>query len=239
MENEYTIIQGGIIGRYHLMRRENYQDAIRSTETDRYIIGVVCDGCGSGDFSEVGSNLLSGWMLDSLVMYIKSNLNLENMIQSSIDRTVNKIHLLTNISYNIESDRQKFVENHMLATILGVVIDKKTNTGLAFSIGDGTIVIDDYIHEINQNNAPMYLSYVALNQPYKVEYYPIESGFERVGLLTDGVEIDRLDKLFNTNKSVKLQRFLNQASEYDQAFFDDATCFLVKRSEDETDNYTK
>ena len=52
---EYAI--GSIIGRNHVLAGKNNQDAYRIVANEKFIIAVMCDGCGSGKHSEVGAKL--------------------------------------------------------------------------------------------------------------------------------------------------------------------------------------
>lgn len=48
---------GRVIGRDHILRAANCQDAFALIERPEVLVGVVCDGCGEGAHSEVGATL--------------------------------------------------------------------------------------------------------------------------------------------------------------------------------------
>jgi serine/threonine protein phosphatase PrpC len=57
LANQFEYASGSIIGRNHVFAGKNNQDAYRIVANEKFIIAVVCDGCGSGKHSEVGAKL--------------------------------------------------------------------------------------------------------------------------------------------------------------------------------------
>jgi len=58
--DRYEIMSGSVIGHEHIslgkcLIGRNNQDAHKVVQTPHRIVGVVCDGCGSGAHSEFGA----------------------------------------------------------------------------------------------------------------------------------------------------------------------------------------
>src|SRR3954467_11645393 len=77
--DKYIITYARVMGRDHLSRQMNRQDALRYIETDKYVVGVVSDGCGSGHFSEVGANLTADYVARRTVKYLQENTSLQSI----------------------------------------------------------------------------------------------------------------------------------------------------------------
>jgi serine/threonine protein phosphatase PrpC len=73
---EYAI--GSIIGRNHVLAGKNNQDAYRIVSNEKFIIAVVCDGCGSGKHSEVGAKLGARLVINAIA----------DLLNQSADRDV-------------------------------------------------------------------------------------------------------------------------------------------------------
>ena len=69
------------IGTDHQFSMRNRQDYCNFFEDDKYIIGVVCDGCSEGKHSEVGAALVGNFILDELKYFKLKHFSKEGMLE--------------------------------------------------------------------------------------------------------------------------------------------------------------
>lgn len=74
LSDRFEIAGGSVIGRDHLLYNKPNQDAYYYEVRDNIIAGVVCDGCGSTPYSQVGSSLASKMIIKKLLIFIKKTL---------------------------------------------------------------------------------------------------------------------------------------------------------------------
>ncbi len=167
---------GSIIGRNHVLAGKNNQDAYRIVANDKFIIAVVCDGCGSGKHSEVGAKLGARLVIAEIVNLLNSQTNQDSQISSPEFWNLVKLNLLQKLKdfvTLINGNRElasvgaihelplqiEFVNDYLLFTILGVVIAERET--VTFSMGDGAIAINGNLNQIPAypDNAPPYLAY--------------------------------------------------------------------------------
>lgn len=171
---------------------KNNQDAYYLHEDDRMTIGIVADGCGSGNKSEVGAQI--GVRL------------LGELIRESADRSLSasrdtitewerlRILLLGQLSVLAQAMKGRsftgIVGDYFLFSILGFIILPKITA--IFHCGDGTFVIDEKMTKIGPfvDNAPPYVSYGLLGyeaHPLQVTTFPTDS-VTSIAVSTDGVD---------------------------------------------------
>ena len=73
---KWNINSASIIGRDHELTKKNKQDFVCSFVSDNFVIGVVCDGCGESQYSEVGASLIGTFVLNYFKLYTKHLLRL-------------------------------------------------------------------------------------------------------------------------------------------------------------------
>ena len=170
--DQWKITAAVKVGRDHVDRGVNGQDAavIRLDPATGTIYGIVCDGCGSGVHSEVGANLLANYAVANLCSY--GNLDAwqqESLLFPALIRFVNN-----NIDTLRPSDPTviaEIVNDFWCATLVGFIIKPKEI--VIFHAGDGVYEIThnesepDQIVEIDEDNAPRYLSYNCIPFPEK------------------------------------------------------------------------
>lgn len=223
---------GQIIGRDHMARQANAQDSVAVTQQNGYVVGVVCDGCGSGTSSEVGAKLAAQY----IVMQAKSRLDAEmlpeDVVKALYPSVINFLnYLLIGMQPINEVD---FIHHHLLFTIVGVIAsDEQT---LVFSAGDGLIAIDDTVTQINQNNTPAYIAYNlldanalnSLKMPDSFEVCDVPE-WNRIAVATDGFEPELLPAVWGMSHQRGLQRKLNVWSNMERRFRDDAAIITLEK----------
>ena len=159
MQIPFQLATGSIRGREHLRLERNNQDAYAILSHDQYAIAVVCDGCGSGQHSEVGAQIGARLIVESLTKVLSSQ---DNSISS--DRLLEQVRQdllrqIDNLAQAMGGNWLQILKDYFLFTIVGVVI---TSTKiLVFSLGDGVIMINGQEIDLGYfpGNAPPYLAY--------------------------------------------------------------------------------
>jgi serine/threonine protein phosphatase PrpC len=205
---EYAI--GSIIGRNHVLVGKNNQDAYRVVSNPKFIIAVVCDGCGSGKHSEVGAKLGARMVTDAIADLLNQGLAISepdfwdvlksNLLQKLVD--------FIEIANEDPESVMDFVNDYLLFTIVGLVITLSET--VMFSMGDGAIAVNGKLMQIPAypDNAPPYLAY-GLYRPDAVSFeirdrIPTEK-LESILIATDG--IDDLVKVEDINQFWQEDRY--------------------------------
>ena len=130
----------------------NCQDSVALLESDRYTVGVIADGCGSGAHSEIGANLTTDWWLKTVtyeLSLIGDTLSKE-IIADIADRLYVKyttyIYELIKLQFSAISKAMAnelvfdYTQNYLLCTFHVLVVDKITGEAYIFGKGDGYYV---------------------------------------------------------------------------------------------------
>lgn len=241
----WTVNSATHIGKDHQFSMKNKQDFCEFVETDEFIIGVVCDGCSEGKYSEVGATLTGRFLLNEL------SFSMPLLLQYKEIRNYAKCKMLgfmqTLISNTFwsnsfdERSKTRFVNDHLLFTTLILLVDKQSGKCCILHNGDGIYMVDGVISVIEQDGSPHYLAY-ELVPKHALEKQPseIDSNFSlvecmnpaRVMIASDGliplIEREELvAELFGT-KGRQLQRKVNVWSEKKKMFFDDTSVIVVE-----------
>ncbi|GEM_PF-4980717 len=179
----YATIQGFT----HRNLEYNNQDSVLVIENDKFIIGLIADGCGSAPNSEVGAQLGLKYLSKRISERINSNWKKdlkEDLQNYSME--------LANLHSN---NPQKFINDFLLYTVIGFVA--KDNILTVFSYGDGVIIIDTDIEIIDQNNKPKYINNELIgNEAGEFVFKQITFDKQRIVLGSDGL-IDLLEGIEN------------------------------------------
>ncbi len=210
--NKFEYCAGSLVGSNHRLFGKNNQDAYQVIDKENLLIAVVCDGCGSGPYSEVGAQLGSIHLIHEIEYYFSHGLNAPS------DKIFNKI--LSTFLFTLDSfipSRQliQFINDYLLFTINGCTITEKEL--ITFRIGDGITRINDVetIYKPDKDNKPDYIAYNLLKDSYgrfkfEIKTYPIED-INYLILGTDGANELCLDR-FKQDKYYKnpdlLRRYL-------------------------------
>jgi hypothetical protein len=198
---KFKIASGSTIGYRHVDSYRNNQDSVNVSEFDingkKCIVGIVTDGCSSGENSEVGSKLITPYIAKVSKDLIEHN-SINNLDFYLTICIINKMKSMVN-TFGVD-DKVNFICNNLLFTIVGFVI--YDNQFISFRYGDG------YVNGtlIDENNVPNYIAYNLIkdhpnikNLPYDkfqiVDNCEITDDFQYV-IASDGIE----DYILNEGK---------------------------------------
>jgi hypothetical protein len=160
MREQFELAGGSVTGRSHLRVGKNNQDAYYGVCLENCSIAVVCDGCGSGNCSEVGAKIGAKLVVSAIAKICQDYPSPSEEMWEKVRQYVLK--KLQDLALAMDSNGTLFktiIRHYFLFTIVGVLI---TKTGVTiFSIGDGVIIINGKIKQLGPfaKNAPPYLAY--------------------------------------------------------------------------------
>lgn len=146
-------------GKYHPISGEDflYQHFLG----ENFIVGAVMDGCSSGKDSYFASTLYGKSLHKSCralpnMKEIKPDFDLEKLDKESIGSFI-----LAQLFEDIKKIRRTlFLDvEEILSTLILMVFDVRNNSAWINISGDGLVVYNGTVKEIDQNNMPDYLSY--------------------------------------------------------------------------------
>ena len=189
LSDRFECASGSMIGRNHVLAGKNNQDAFRVVRQKRYIIAVVCDGCGSGKHSEVGAKLGARMVIDAIADLLNYDLVISdrkfwNTVQTNLLQKLKDFVTISN-------GDMEFVNDYLLFTIVGVLITPSET--VTFSMGDGAIAVNGKLNQIPvyPDNAPPYLAY-DLYRPDAISFEIRDrlptSEVESILIATDGID---------------------------------------------------
>ncbi|MDZ7604888.1 MAG: protein phosphatase 2C domain-containing protein [Cyclobacteriaceae bacterium] len=145
------------IGRHHPLHSEDH--LYYKQINDRWFIGAVMDGCSSAVESYFPSTL-----------YAKSLAKSAQQISSDAESTAKETgeRLLKNVMTDLRTVQETLGLNldEILATMLLLVVDLEKTEAHVWAAGDGYIICDGQITEIDHRNTPDYPAY-HLHKPFK------------------------------------------------------------------------
>ncbi len=227
-----TIRAGKIVGRDHLVRQANCQDALAVAECGDQVIAGVCDGCGEGARSEVGAALAADFIVTRASEHIEAGKTANDLPSLLYWQTLAYLEQLLAVAG--PANRVQFAHDYLLFTILGAVLTP--DGGVIFSAGDGQFAIDDHVTEIDQRNRPAYIAYqlftaeLGTSIPVGFSTTPISAGWSHVAVMTDGFEADLLPQIWDIAHPRGLQRKLNAWSNQQHRFADDTAIITIERA---------
>lgn len=204
--NGFEIADGSVIGRAHVGRGKilkggNNQDAFAWYEDDKAIVAVVCDGCGSGHFSEFGARLGAVSFIAAAQQFLTIDISIADLLDLAFVRVIstlkNAVHsFLPNSFTATTAEVANIVHHQLLFTMVGVVI--RADTTCVFSIGDGVYFAngEKHIIEPHEGNMPPYIAYNIVPPEHMMsehydhfiqQYYADTAGIDSILIGTDGV----------------------------------------------------
>ncbi|MEM9213021.1 MAG: protein phosphatase 2C domain-containing protein [Cyanobacteria bacterium P01_F01_bin.150] len=190
-QQHIEIAAGSVQGHVHRRKGQNNQDAFAwrylelptiedkdSVESSSYpqqagntgAIAVVCDGCGSGPFSEVGARLGAKWVVNAVAaqLQVRADITDPQLWRRVQQDVLGKMRSLITTLQPSSSDitNWSIIQSYLLFTVIGAVMTPETT--LVFGVGDGVFAVNDDVFSIGpfSNNAPPYLAYGLMPEGY-------------------------------------------------------------------------
>lgn len=171
MSIQFEIAGGTVVGRDHVRIGKNSHDAY-SWFHKELTVAVVCDGCGSGDHSEVGAKIGAKIVVNQVLCHYRAEpgsfhyANMQNPGLVNVQRSI--LTHIQSIAESMAGSFSKNVSDYFLFTIIGLILDPKAGQAYIFGCGDGMFYVNDVPTILpSPNNAPPYLAYnlVDTNRP--------------------------------------------------------------------------
>lgn len=161
---DFSLSSGSVPGTDHIKPGQpgwtNNHDASASFSGDDFIVSVVCDGCGSGEHSEVGANIGAKLIVKLIVdaipyLVLKTEID-ENFWERIKVQVVGQLSVM---AYAMGSSLTKIVNDYFLFTFVGVLILPQRS--YVFSLGDGMYAVNGRVEILGPfpDNSPPYLMY--------------------------------------------------------------------------------
>lgn len=173
MHDIFEVAYGTIVGRDHLytgsgIRKtligSNNQDGFRLLCGDDYIIAVVSDGCGSSHNSEVGAQVGSHLVVETIYRNLEkhyagfTSLGLGDIAEFLERVRLDVLSYLRVLANGMSSALSRVVCGDFFFTILGVIVS--WDHVVIFSIGDGYFFVNGEMTVIDfPENTPPYIAY--------------------------------------------------------------------------------
>jgi hypothetical protein len=157
----WKITGASVIGSDHGAPGKNNQDALFMYRDQYVTVGIVCDGCGKGIHSEVGSKIGAQYMGRLVVESVHRAIELGGETVSDFERlrmlVLGQISVLARAM--MEESFSRVISNYFLFSIVGFAITPKTCT--VFHIGDGMYAVNGEIAKMGPfpENKPPYIMY--------------------------------------------------------------------------------
>ncbi len=152
----YTLISPG---KYHPLNCED--NSFYSYVGSNYLVAAVMDGCSSGVESHFAASLYGKSLKKSCKMLPDLKQILPDLDAEKMDKDAIGKFILGQLFEDIKKVRKSlFLDtDEILSTILLMVYDIHNNVAWVNMSGDGLVVHNGIMHEIDQQNMPDYLGY--------------------------------------------------------------------------------
>ena len=158
----FEMAGGSIPGRDHITTQKNSHDAYHFTSSGSLGIAVVCDGCGSGENSEVGSKLMARLVTAQVQRLYHNDPSAFRVGQ--IDRGLMQLRrsILSHIQLLADGMGGSFsqvIGEYFLSTVVGVIVT--LDHTFVFGAGDGVVALNETLKILtpSEGNMPDYLTY--------------------------------------------------------------------------------
>ncbi|MGB0521557.1 MAG: protein phosphatase 2C domain-containing protein [Flammeovirgaceae bacterium] len=181
---------------YSLLHRGDYHPTccedflLTETVEDQFFVAAVMDGCSNGKESHFASTLMAKIIRKACkIAPHTAKLSLQNTAAQTLGKWI-----LRQLFIDLNNVRETlFLERtELLATLILLVYQHKSQEAFIISLGDGVIAIDGEIQSIDQQNMPDYISY-HLSKDFE-EWYARQKHVYQVtapksiSISTDGIE---------------------------------------------------
>jgi predicted peroxiredoxin len=163
MQTQFDILGATVTGRSHRLAGINNQDAFRFVCSQEFIAAVVCDGCGSKPFSEVGAQIGAQLVIEQITKIMGTAEGIALAAHSAEDFLAllrqGVLDDLRRIARLLGQDLHRTVYDYFLFTIAGFLLH--AHEALVFTLGDGVVVINKEaaVFGRSSDNRPTYLGY--------------------------------------------------------------------------------
>jgi hypothetical protein len=241
---EFKVRKGSHIGRGHLLKFTNCQDAHALYEGEvngkAVVIGIICDGCSEGTSSEVGAKQAVEFLVREALTLVQTGAPVRVIPEILYGQLIEFLRATVSIGYNFVStgDKVNFIKNFLLFTVVGFITLE--DEGVLFVTGDGTFVIYGEATFIDQKNMPTYPAYHLVERsrltadaselPTSFDVHPLDmSTLERLAIGSDAWQLEQalLNEVWGFTNPAGLQRKINLWSR-DKHFEDDVTLITVE-----------
>lgn len=173
-----------VAGARHLRAGRNGQDAAAVWSGQGCGAAVVCDGCGSGAFSEVGARLGSQFAIQFLRDELSRGAAPRAVWPAVRARLAGELERIVDA---MGSDRERIVHEHFLFTVIAAAWCG--DDVAVWALGDGGYALGDRVVELGpfEANQPPYLGYDLLGDPSPAHLEVASASCGRVVVATDGV----------------------------------------------------
>lgn len=161
LNTQFEIAAGSVSGRDHRTALKNSHDAYYWEATPGILVAVVCDGCGSGEHSEVGAKLGARLVAKQVMRWFSNDpkkftlLGIEHGLIQVRRSVLAQIQVLAD---QMSGSFSETVGEFFLFTIVGAIIT--SDDAITFGAGDGVVVVNGSPMTLGSgNNRPEYLSY--------------------------------------------------------------------------------
>ncbi|MEO8284978.1 MAG: protein phosphatase 2C domain-containing protein [Chloroflexota bacterium] len=164
--DEFEIAGGSVIGREHHRMHGNCQDAYYLEQLDTCFVAVVCDGCSSSPYSEVGARLAARFLACRIASLASSSPEITPVESFLEEARLNLLDFLHATALTLGAAVEQVVHDYFLFTVVGVLTTQ--SEALFFSMGDGIFAVNGNVMQIGPfpDNAPPYVGYGLLGEHF-------------------------------------------------------------------------
>lgn len=213
--NIYTHISSG---EFHPLYGEDFQ--YHQIINGNWFIGAVMDGCSSGQDSHFASVAYGKSLRKSCRMLPNLKQMLPGFDMESMKNEALGAFILQQLFRDIKKISKLFYlnEEEILSTMILLVYDLNDNSAWIHASGDGIIVCNGEIYEIDQQNVPDYLGY-HLDSSFEdwFENHTTQMKFDNIqdlSISTDGIAKLKNSALAKSNSIDVLDYFLIERPQY-------------------------
>lgn len=207
-ELAFQIRTGKMIGKDHIHSRKNCQDGreakLITIDGQEFLVGVVSDGCGSGTANEVAGILLPQFAVNQIEHLLRFETPISQIPVVLYPYVVAYLDgIKKQIPFNTQKEMVQFIQDHLLATVIGFVVGQ--DEGVVFHAGDGFLAINGEITKIEHGNKSPYPAYHLVPRsalkgeivlPRTFDATPIKPAkLKRLVIATDGFRGGMLERM--------------------------------------------
>lgn len=198
MRDLFEVAAGSTTGKDHRRLFKNGHDAYVLYRDEDLLIGIVCDGCGSGEHSEIGAKMGARLIATAIQKHYRNTLKSSPRSDDPDMRfgpypfwdEVRRDVLVTiwNVATQMGGHLPEVVNDYFLFTTVGAFITP--HSSYFFSNGDGIIIVNGGILELGPfpNNEPPYFAYSLIRSSLNLQHPELLGFIENVVLPTEKLQ---------------------------------------------------